>query len=238
MKTKLFNAIIVVAGVLFATVISPDAHAALVGAGGYTNDFAIQPPAADWSTFSIGGGAGNIVNSGDLDTAVQAVNASSVTAQVQADPADPPPLLGPASWSAAGLYLQTRATGNNATLLMCTLVNNLGGNAASANIRYDYARVAPLAEEVEGHRAYYSLSGTEGSWTVIPEFSSANPGQLTATINVTWPSGGNLYIVWADDNGPSSPDTAYQIDNFSVTPTPAAQTPAAITIKPLSKTLY
>jgi hypothetical protein len=236
MKRNLFNPLVVVACLLFVTAITP-VRAALVGTGGYTNDFAIQPPAADWSTFSIGGGAGNILTAGDLDTAVQAVNSGSVTAQVQADPANPPPLLGPASWSQAGLYLQTRATGNGATLLMCTLVNNLGGNAAAATIRYDYARVAPVAEEVEGHRAYYSLSGTEGSWTPIPAFSSANPGPLSATINVAWPSGGNLYVAWADDNGGASPDTAYQIDNFSVTATPAAQTPAAITADPLSQTV-
>ena len=30
-------------------------QAALVGSGGYTNAFAAQPPAADWSTFSITG---------------------------------------------------------------------------------------------------------------------------------------------------------------------------------------
>src|SRR6185436_18855313 len=60
------------------------------------------------------------------------------------------------------------------------------------------------------------------------------PGRLTATLNLTWPGGGNLYILWADDNGAPSPDTGCQIDKFSVTATPAIQTPAAITADPQS----
>jgi hypothetical protein len=120
---------------------------------------------------------------------------------------------------------------------MCSLVNNLGGAASAVTVSYDFAKVASAAEEVEGHRAYYSLTGDAGSWIVIPEFSSAAPGRLTATLSLAWPNGGTLYLLWADDNGSPSPDTANQIDNFSAVATPATQVPASITVQPQSQSV-
>ncbi len=74
------------------------------------------------------------------------------------------------------------------------------------------------------HRVYWSLTGAADSWTAIESLSTGTAGHLTASVDVgAWAPGGNLYILWADDNGPSS-DTApqkegaYTIDNFSVTP--------------------
>ncbi|HEY0551237.1 MAG TPA: hypothetical protein VGF13_16655, partial [Verrucomicrobiae bacterium] len=43
---------------LFASLTSPRVHAASVGTGGYTNSFTTQPPAGDWSSGSVGTGAG------------------------------------------------------------------------------------------------------------------------------------------------------------------------------------
>ena len=213
------------------------AHAASIGSTGYTNDFSTLPSAADWSYLNLAGAAANIGTAADLNTAVQAVTASSINTPIGSDPGDPPLLNGAALWSSVGLYLQTRPTGNNAILLMCTLVNNLGGNAASVTISYDFAKVAPAPEEIEGHQAYYSLTGAAGSWVPIPQFSSALPGKLTATLNINWPGGATLYLLWADDNGSPSPDTACQIDNVSITATPAAQTPVTITSQPQSQTV-
>jgi hypothetical protein len=221
---------------LTAGVFTPG-EAALVGSGGYTNAFSSQPPAADWSTFSITGAAADLGSAAALENALQAVGAGSITAATGSDPGNPPAITATAVWSSTGLYLQTRATGNGATLLMCTLVNNLGADASAASISYDFARLEVLAEEAEGHRAYYSTSGATGSWIPIPAFSSANPVRLTATLNVVWPSGTALYLLWADDNGSLSPDTALQIDNFSVTATPATQIPVAITAQPQSRTV-
>ena len=222
---------------LAAACLATDARAALVGTGGYTNGFGTQPPAADWSTLSIGSGAGNIISAGAMDLAVAAVAASSITTQAGADAADPPAFLGTAVWSSSGLYLQTRATGNDATLLMLTLVNNLGGAAISVRVSYDLNRLLPVTEEVDGHRAYYSLTGAAGSWVVIPEFSTATPARLTANLNIAWPAGANLYVLWADDNGSGTPDTAFQIDSISVTATAAAQSGVGLTSPPQSQTV-
>src|SRR5207249_5244091 len=111
-----------------------------------------------------------------------------------------------ATWCSTGFFLQTRPTSVRYTFLMCTLVNNIGVNASGVTISYDFAKVAVAAEDIEGHRAFYSLTGAAGSWILIPEFTSATPGRLTATLNVNWTSGGTLYVLWADDNGTPSPD--------------------------------
>jgi hypothetical protein len=210
------------------------AHAASVNTSGYTNAFGSQPTTADWSSLSIGSAAGTITAPAGLDSAVQAVVASSIVNQLGADATPPPAATAMATWSSSGFYLQTRPTGNDATLLMCTLVNNLGVNAIGANIRYDFTRGA-TAEDINGHRAYYSLTGAAGSWVLIPEFASANSGTLTAALNITWINGGTLYLLWADDNGPPGPDDGNQIDNFSVTAIPGAELPVAITTQPQSQ---
>jgi hypothetical protein len=230
---KLLNSLFLCFPVLFALgVIVGSANAASVGGSGYTTGFAAQPPASDWSSSSFGSAAGTISTAAGMDAAVQGFAAGSITTQLAADPGDPPALFGTAVWSSSGLYLQTRPTGNDATLLMCTLVNNLGVAASSVSISYDFAKVAVLVEEIPGQRAYYSLTGAAGSWTVIPQFSSASPGRLTANLNINWPSGSTLYILWCDDNDSPSPDTACQIDNFAVTATPSTLVPVTITNQP------
>jgi len=212
----------------------PAALAALVGASGYTNDFSTQPPVADWSTYSISGASGDIATAAALDAAVQAVAASSITFQLGADAGNPPSANANASWSSTGFYVQTRPTGNGATLLMCSLVNNLGVEAIAVTISYNQLQTDAVTEEVPAHRAYYSLTGAAGSWTPIPQFSSAADGRLSVTLNFTWPDGGRLYLLWADDNGSGTPDTSVRIDNFSVVLTPGTQQPVAITNQPQS----
>ena len=93
-------------------------------------------------------------------------------------------------------------------------------------ISCDFAKVSTLqvAEEVDGQRAYYSLSGAAGSWTLIPSLTTATSGRVTATLNLSWPSAASLYILWADDNGSGTPDTPFQIDNFSAIATPFRST--------------
>ncbi|MBI5387082.1 MAG: lamin tail domain-containing protein, partial [Verrucomicrobia bacterium] len=211
------------------------AQAASVGAGGYTADFGTQPSAADWSTYSVSGGSGDITSLPGLDTPVQTLAAASINGQVGADAANPPAANALAYWSSSGLYLQTRPTGNQATVLMCTLVNNIGAEAGAVSLSYDALKTDTVTEEAIGQRAYYSLSGAANSWTVIPEFSAGTDGRLTANLTLRWPSGGTLYVLWADDNGSGTPDTSVRIDNFAVTATSSAQVPVAITNQPLSQ---
>jgi len=212
------------------------ARAALVGNTGYTNGFGALPPAGDWSTASVAGGAGDITTAGPLDAAATSVPASSITAAVITDAAAQMTASAAAAWSSGALDLQTRPTGNGATLLMCTLVNNLGVNANAATISYDFT-VAGTAEEVNGHRAFYSLTGTAGSWTLIPAFSVGTSGRLTTTLTINWVAGGNLYILWADDNGSPGPDSENRIDNFFASAQPANEIPVTITGQPANQTV-
>ncbi len=168
-----------------------------------------------------------------MDAAVQLLSAASISTQLISDPGNPPGAGGVGTWSSTGFYVQTRPTSVAATLMMCTLVNNLGVEAIGVTVSYDFAMVAVLAEQVAGHRAYYSLTGAAGSWTLIPAFTGAPVGRVSTNLNVTIPNGGTLYIVWADDNADvSSPDTAMQIDNFSAIAIPGIQTPVTITAEP------
>ena len=223
------------------------AHGATVGVNGYTNSFSTLPAAADWSYINLAGANSTYTTPAQMDAAVAALTASSITTQLNTDPS---PAAAPGTnafgnWNQAGLFIHTRPTGNGASIIMCTLVNGIGNPASSVTISYDFTRVSIGAEDdpaFNGHRAYYSLTGLANSWTVISEFtvtdSSFVSGRLTSTLNIAWPSGGTLYVLWADDNGvPVSPDTALEIDNFSASAVSAAQVPVAITTQPQNQTV-
>jgi len=233
--------------VLIASCLTTATHAATVSVNGYTNSFSTLPAAADWSYINLAGGNSTYTTPAQLDAAVAALPASSITTQLNTDPS---PAAAPGTnafgnWNQAGLFIHTRPTGNGASIIMCTLVNGIGNPAGSVTLSYDFTRVSIGAEDdpaFNGHRAYYSLTGLANSWTVIPEFTVMDPsfvsGRLTSTLNIAWPSGGTLYVLWADDNGvPVSPDTALEIDNFSAMANSAAQVPVAITNQPQAKTV-
>ncbi len=190
--------------------------AASLGPSGYFTDFSTQPAAADWSTVTVAGAAGDVTSAAGLDAAVQLLNPSSITTQPVADPGTPPPAGNQARWSSAGLYLQTRPTGVKMNVLMLTLVNNTVTNADTVNISYDFASSDAVTEEVPGHRGYYSLTGAANSWTNLPAFNSPPDGHVSTSLSLNWNSGAKLYILWADDNGSGSPDTSLTIDNVSV----------------------
>ena len=219
---------------LAASGISQPVQAASVGNSGYTNDFTALPAAADWSTVSIAGASGTPADAAALDTSARATAASGITTPLSSDPVSPATAVGTASWSSLGLYVQTRPTGNAATLLMCTLQNATSFAVGSVTISYDFAKATVVTEEVEAHLAYYSTSGAANSWIPIPEFTSASPGRLSATLLCSWPAASTLYLLWADDNGSGSPDSAYQIDNFSAKALPVS--PVSIVTQPQSQT--
>ena len=201
---------------LIAACLASSIRAASVGPAGYFTDFPAQPPASDWATLNITGAAGDITNSVQMDTAVAALAASGITARCASSNANPPNAVAAAVWSTTG-YMQTRATANRYCALMATLVNATGSNVTSANISYSFVTNLLVAEQVLGQRAYYSLTGLASSWVNIPEFSSAASGTLSASLSIAWNDGSPLYLLFTDDNGSGTPDTACQIDDFSVT---------------------
>lgn len=206
---------------LGVVLVAERAGAATIENGGtYTNDFAVRPVAADWSTRAIGSGStgpGDFTTAAALDAAVQTNAFSRITGQLPSAGGTPPVNSLTALWSTNG-YLQTRPNANAATLLMATFSNNTVTAATTVRIAYDYqTNRAPLvAEEVRGMRVYYSVGGAVDSWANIPELSQTGQGRLSLDVALAslWPPGSNLYLLWADDNGSGAPDDANNLDNF------------------------
>src|SRR5437870_4877501 len=86
-------------------------QAASVGPGGYTNNFTIQPSAADWSTVAFPGAAGDTTTTSVMDTDINTLTAAGINGQTTADVNNPPAATGPATWCSTGFFLQTRPTG-------------------------------------------------------------------------------------------------------------------------------
>ena len=191
----------------------------LVGpTGSPTYTFDTRPPATEWSTVSVGTSATAFNTFDALDAEVPNTTASSVATQVgESGTIDPAPSANAlARRNTAGNFLQIRPTGNSYTLLMATLQNDTGAAATYLNVTYDFAQRNPnaLAEDVPGWRAFWSLTGEPGSWTLIPEFSGVGPGSLAVNLEVgTWAIGAKAYILWADENA-GGEEGAYTLDNF------------------------
>ncbi len=181
-----------------------------------TNSFVSQPPASQWSTYSVAGSSGTIGNTTALDSTATGLAASTINVTIPADPSGGTPAQASlAVWSSAG-YLQSRPSGNAATILMATLRNSTSGTAGVFNVHYDLTVVSPMTEETPGLRAFYSFTGAAGSWQPLASLSSGTAGPKSAALNLSsWPINALLYLMWADDNG-SPTDTAFQIDNFMV----------------------
>ncbi len=234
--TSIFTTRLMVLTLLAACALPAGLQAASLTASGYTNSFNTQPAAADWSTYSIAGASADNATVILLDSNVQLVAASTIIpTQTLPIAMDPPDFNGLATWSSTGFYLQTRPTGNGITLLMLTLVNNLGLDPGVLAISYDLAEPVIAGEAFEGHRAYVSRTGAAGSWIPIETLSFPTPGRVTASVDVVWPNGTTLYLLWADDNGGPSPDTTTQIDNFSVKR--GVLVPVGIITQPQSQTV-
>jgi sugar lactone lactonase YvrE len=197
------------------------AGGALVGPIGYTNDFTARPAAADFATSAsvIAGGSADIDTAVTMDAYVQNVAASTITTQmVDSSPTNPPTRLAAAQWtSAATGYLVTRPTGNRASVILATLVNNTGTNCNVFHFNYQLTVGATYTEQVPGQRLYYSFSAVSNAWTSLPGISGLNSSQLVSTnvlLNQIWTNGRTLHLLWVDDNSTDSTESAYEIDNF------------------------
>jgi hypothetical protein len=102
---------------------------------------------------------------------------------------------------------------------MATLKNDSGKSQPWLTVVYDLRAITNQltgTEPVPGHRAYFSLTGSPGSWQVIPALSVSVNGPAAAGLSMNWPAGGTLYLLWADDNATTETDGAYAIDNFVI----------------------
>jgi autotransporter-associated beta strand protein len=197
-----------------------------VGASGSgTLTFGALPPASEWSTLSVTGAAGDLADDAGLDSAMSTIAASTITSALVTQAGSG--TIGSAYWRSGDFKLGTQPTGNKMTLLMATLVNTSGGTIDSLTVSYTMGMptVTP-AEEIKGHRVYWSKTGAAGSWTAVgDQLLTTAGGTLAVNFDMgplAWSDGGTLYVVWADDNG-SNPDGDFTIDDVSFAKTvPAA----------------
>ena len=204
------------------------AAVSIVG-GGTLVTFDTLPAAADWSTASFAGAAGDITTAAALDAGVALLLSSGITSQLGNPGVSPPAAAGLGQFNSIALNIQTRPTGVKFNEVMATLQNNTGSAVSSLAISYNFGVNAPLAESAGlwGHRVYFSLTGAASSWTNIAAFNLADNAPaavLNGSISLgNWANGATLFVLWADDNGPNSPDTGFTLDNVSLTPTLAGR---------------
>ena len=196
---------------------------------GAIQSFNTRPLAVDWSSLNVPGGGATFTTLVALDDAAKTNSAAAITAQV-INGAAAPAGNAAAQWNPGG-FLVTRPTGNAYTILMATIQNTSGATLSGAiPVSYDLGLPNAFASEdaeIGGHHAYYSQTGEPGSWTVLPEFTQVTPaaGGISASVDFgSWPAGGNLYIMWVDDNGNGGTDGSYSIDNFIIGSTPPPPT--------------
>jgi hypothetical protein len=210
-------------------------HAANVGPSGYTNDFATQPLAADWATFTVPGGTADAY---DLDASVNAAITPNTVTNVTLTAGNPPSPALRGVWSTNGFYLATRPGGaSRYVALMGKFVNLSGTNATEIAISYLFTIAGnPVAEENGlGTHVYYSLSGASNSWINLPTLNNTatnGSGVLGTNITLDWPGGSPLYLLWADDNTSVGNDVANEIDNFSLLITAGTAGPLIVSHTP------
>jgi len=189
------------------------------GAGPLTFD--TVPPASQWSTRSVPPSSATAVqDQTQLDALVQTNTAAIITAALTTSTFNPPAASGVAVWSTNG-FVQTRPTGNSATLLLATLRNDSGATQSAVYVSYDLFVTAPTPEQVPGASVYFSLTGQPGSWQSLPAISGTNQpwqGRTELLALNSWEPNAPLYVLWADDNGSGTPDTALQFDNVLFAP--------------------
>jgi hypothetical protein len=195
-----------------------------LGLDGTTNTFDTLPPPTQWSSGSIGSDAGAYGSSVDLDAAVDNLTASSINHWLvsQSDYANQPLAL----WNSVDQRIATAPTTVGAVVLMATLLNTTGADQSGLQVSYDLVvPVAGGAEELPGQRVYWSLTGEPGSWNLIGSYRHAGAVSFALYLG-TWTSQTKLYLLWVDDNGSPSPNSAYALDNvvFRVAPSGVALT--------------
>jgi len=178
---------------------------------------------------STAGAAADLSNAATMDTRMQTLtNAGFVTALIsRADYA---------SSNAIGFYntasqkVFTYPTGNAATGVMATITNGTGQTADSVTVDWSLfnpgTSSATQAEEVAGHRVYWSLTGAANSWTALGSFGAHTNGTSlpantpvpfsasTGSIGGGWTNGSNMYLVWLDDNAAGSSTTGETLNAF------------------------
>jgi len=211
--------------------LSPVSATVSITSAGYTNDFSAAPVAGDWITSgsNIAGTDATFTDVAGLDAFIAGYNASGLTTAVGSSGTNPPSVheLARLNTTLGAVQMRPRAatTIKAANVLVLRMQNDTGALIPRLDVAYDFANPGAGVEEIPGWHAYYSVTGN-GGWTKIPEFSTAVPGPLSASLNfggAGWSAGTLLHILWVDDNSSAGDasdgngEASYTMDNIAVT---------------------
>jgi Bacterial Ig domain len=206
--SKLF----MVLGASLALSLTSQAQISVPDAGVGPLTFDATPPATEWATFSIAGAGGTLVNETQLDAAVAALTQGGITAALGTSATEPPSGNALFRRHTVRNSIFSRTTGNNASVLKASLQNGSANAKSGVRVSYDLAQTDAIAEQILGHRVYYSIDGSANSWQPVGTFSTV--GATTFDVNVgSWPASSSLYLLWVDDNADPGTDGAFLIDN-------------------------
>lgn len=190
---------------------------------GTTQSFGTAPPAADWATRSIAGAGNTFADTTTLDAAIQTNTQADISTTLPTTGTVPPSTQANARWNSTGLYLQSRPTGNAATLLKATLMNTGPNPISILAISYDLNTFDPAGDTPTAFQVYYNMDGSANNWVLIPTLSGdGTAGLKSTTVDLSatpLAPGATMYLLWADDNSDGSTDPSYTIDNFLAGPT-------------------
>ncbi|MBL9185220.1 MAG: metallophosphoesterase [Verrucomicrobiaceae bacterium] len=143
--------------------------------------------------------------------------------------------------------LGTSPTSGQGVVLQLRLTNDTGSAINAIRVGFDTRLFTEAVNHLPGYWLFYSVdNGT--TWT---NASTLNPTAATvpSTVGVTntpitlislvapWPAGGQLRLRWVDDNGDTSPDQIYGLDNVTIG-VPIGQPPTVSLTAPASNTVF
>lgn len=143
--------------------------------------------------------------------------------------------------------LGTSPTSGQGVVLQLGLTNDTGRAINAIRVGFDTRRFTAAVNHLPGYWLFYSVdNGT--TWT---NASTINPTSATvpSTVGVTntpitlislaapWPAGGQLRLRWVDDNGDTSPDQIYGLDNVTIG-VPIGQPPVVSLTAPASGSVF
>ena len=179
------------------------------------------PPSTQWTTLSVAGGSGDVSDSGTMDSAMAVIAASSIST-VMASQADNTTRQ-VAFWRSDLGKLETYSAGSNKmALLMAKLENTSGSSIDKMDVAYKLGVLSSTpAEQINGHRVYWSKTGATSSWTAAGNFEQTAIGTSDVSLELNmsgdpWLNGELLYVVWVDDNATNT-EGDFTIDDVSFT---------------------